>query len=646
MKISNNCLICNKTNPFIKIINLDKYICKKCLFFLQKENIFFIFLDIKNNSNIKINIKDYLLFIKYFYSIYNNLIAKKPINLNDFLIKKIQEMLKKYAPNDYFGEIKQKTNLMHINKILNLNEQELLKDFSNISSGFICDFESLEIIFNIILKEFNVPKDFNDLYDAFYNHFFKNFENFKEQNFKKLLNDKRDTFVQDLSLEFLRNIGDFYKKTIFTFINNGSGMMKNFFNLLNKFSDNLINPKLKHTVEANIIQIKKQNSEGQQNPETNQNKNTKSGANAEQLKNSQLKKFLQKFFDHKYFLKVINYVKMIVKGHDNIIQNIVFQIFQHYMNIYNLKFSDTKTSDLLQKNNILIKGDSGIGKTLLCKVIANYIEVPYIIADCSALTIQGFVGEDPESSIIKLFKDNNRDLAEIGIVIFDEFDKLASVNNNSNIMISTTGVQYSLLKIMEGTMVNTKPKNYIQFNVIKNSDKYVNTQNILFIALGVFPGLNAKNLNLLNILKLSNNKTNKSTNIKDILRKISNSEKLLNSFGIINELIGRFNVLINLNNLTKEDYKKILLESKISPLIQFRQYFSYFNLNMIIKSDVINLLINQSFDSKCNVRSLFKTVNKIFESIQIKVFLQNKICNNKKNIEFFLDNDQIAYLIK
>ncbi len=271
------------------------------------------------------------------------------------------------------------------------------------------------------------------------------------------------------------------------------------------------------------------------------------------------------------------------------------------------QFDDDMDEVELAKSNILLLGPTGTGKTLLAQTLARILEVPFAIADATALTEAGYVGEDVENILLKLINaaDGDIERAQVGIIYVDEIDKIARKAENLSITrdVSGEGVQQALLKILEGTVASVPPtggRKHPQQELLQ-----IDTTNILFICGGAFVGLDkiiADRVGNKGVGFNSEIAGPTSVDENDLLRQVLPQD--LNAFGMIPEFVGRIPVITSLNELSEEDLVRILVEPKNALVKQYTRMFEFEDSRLTFEPAALTAIAHEAVEHGTGARGL------------------------------------------
>lgn len=290
-------------------------------------------------------------------------------------------------------------------------------------------------------------------------------------------------------------------------------------------------------------------------------------------------------------IDIYNYLNKYVVGQDEAKRQLSIAVYNHYKRIIDPS---------IYKSNVLIVGSSGTGKTHLCKSLSKLFKVPFVIVDATTFTQAGYIGEDVESMLTKLYIESreNKKLTEQGIVFIDEIDKLASKETLSR-DAAGLGVQQALLKFLEGTITK------VPVNTNKDCKEtiLIDTSNILFICSGAF------------------------VNIDEV-----NCESL-EKFGIIPELIGRLPIQIKTNKLTKEDIFNILSTIDDNIINHYIKLFSIDGIELSFTKESIEYISELCYNSKLGARYINTVMNTILSDFMFNINKFQKIRITKKYIK-------------
>ena len=303
--------------------------------------------------------------------------------------------------------------------------------------------------------------------------------------------------------------------------------------------------------------------------------------------------------------EIKRYLDQYVIGQEEAKRIVSVAVYNHYKRILHSK--EAKEDDVeIEKSNIVIVGETGTGKTLLARTIAKMLNVPFCIADATALTEAGYVGEDVESILSRLLQVANYDLfaAERGIVFIDEIDKIARKGDNPSITrdVSGEGVQQALLKMLEGSIVNVPPQGGRKHPEQKMIQ--INTQNILFITGGAFDGIDKKIASRLqtNRIGYKIDKKREMIDKDNILQYISPVD--LKAYGLIPELVGRLPIITFMHSLDRASLRRILTEPKNSLVKQYIKLFEFDKITLEFDDDALNFIVDKSIEFKLGARGL------------------------------------------
>lgn len=348
-----------------------------------------------------------------------------------------------------------------------------------------------------------------------------------------------------------------------------------------------------------------------------------------------------------------DYLNKNVIGQDRAKKTLSVAVYNHFKRFTDNLFGFSKDIENnpykdveIEKSNILLLGNSGTGKTMMLRMLAKYLNIPFYLADMTSVTESGFVGDDVENVVLGALRDCDFDLntVQFAIIGLDEIDKISRKGESTSITrdVGGEGVQQSLLKIVEGTKVSVPPnggRKHPEQQCIE-----VDTSNILFVGLGAFDGIEKIIERRKNYKSVGFNSLTEGEKTESLMSDVTAED--LRKFGLIPELIGRFPVITSTNPLTENDLFKILTEPDNSVIKQYQKIMWLDNIDLVFEKEALREIAHIASTQKTGARALRGIIDNVLTEIMFEYGGYQKkkkiVKITKEDIQQFENKNKLA----